>query len=189
MPETDSDLERMLYDRLVCSENPESVRRWIPLTMSKDADLAGASIQPGLVYAILSVRPTTWWHSCHSDLQIQWKGGSADLYLTRTGRIVVYLALSDEPEDFYLIDNTRYAEPFDNREWCPAGDDIMFFRPSICVEWRTAWLALAHIFMFGKRGEDSPWISVAELHERFGRDLVQFNVFDPPHPEPLYWGP
>lgn len=189
MTETNSDVERKIYDRLVCSKNPQSVRRWIPLTMSKDGDLARVSIQPGLVYAILSARPTTWWHSENSDLQIQFDRGFVDLYLSRTGRVVVYANFRDSLNGHYLVDSTRYEEPFDNREWCPKCDSTLFFLPCICVDWKTAWSSLAEVFMLGKRGENCPWVSAAELDERFGPDQMKFNAFDGPHPEQLYWGP
>ncbi len=189
MTETNSDVEREIYDRLVCSKHPQIVRPWIPLTMSKDGDLLRVTIQPGLVYAILSVRPTTWWHSENSDLQIQFDGGVVDLYLSRTGRVVVCGTFQDAPNGLFLVDSTRYEEPFDNREWSLKGDSTIFFLPCICVDWKTAWLSLAHVFMFGKREENSPWVSSEELEERFGPDVIKFNVFDGPHPEPLYWGP
>ncbi len=189
MSQRSSNLERMIYDQLVCSKEPESIRNWIPLTISKDSDLVGAPIQPGFIYAILLARPTTWWHSENSDLQIQWQGGFADLYLTRTGRIVVYASFRQYQRGYYLVDESRYEEPFDNREWSPAGDDIRYFLPCICVDWRTAWLSLAQIFMNGKIGDNSPWVALDELERRFGNDQILFNAFEPPFPEPLYWGP
>jgi hypothetical protein len=181
--------ERRVYDQLVCSRDPANVHDWIELTVSKDVDLVGVPILPGFLYAMLVIRPTTWWHCGNSDFQIQWENGFADLYLTRTGRIIVYASFRKSQSGYYLVDASRYDEPFDNREWAPAGQNINHFIPCICVDWRTAWLGLAHIFITGELGSDSPWIESSALRRRFDDELIRSGCPDDSLPEWLYWGP